>query len=236
MNSTRLGWVSLICTGLAISITTCAYYGVVLLGERDLLGWMNPLGLWFLFIAPAVLLVTLGDILAIRGIRGKTGSKAIAITGLIINIGLSSLLLIYIVWNINFFFVKGKIEGHITINGEPPPAAELFLTEKCSNEVRHDDPSTWCYNDFAHGAQLVRDGSFTFWYLQPGEYKFHVWIEIPSDTTCRSALPGFDISSQEAYGQDSVRMLVKYNEALTIPEGAGQTDFVRVALECKQQK
>ena len=231
---TRFGTISLFLGLLTIGVVAGGFSLIVHLANEAHLE-LEPAGNLVVVISIlASILATAGFAIALRGIRSGSSKKIGAILGLLIN-GLLLLAGGFYSWQmLRINHMLPRVEGVFLINERPALGAELYLTEKCLHEQVWEDPSTWCYNDYAHGAQVLKDGSFAFKGLKPGEYAFHAALEQPPEGDCVSAHPHIEITNNDPWWDFDAEVLFIRVEQVSLLPGIGSSTFLDLALDCYQ--
>lgn len=230
----RSGYISLTLSLLMIGVVAGSITLITVLFNRELLEPELASDLVVAIPLLASLLPAAGFVVALRGLRSGLGSKISAVLGLLIN-GLLLLASGLFCWQtLRINRLLPKVEGHFLINDRPALGAELYLTEKCLHEQVWEDPSTWCYNDYAHGAHILKDGSFAFKALNPGEYAFHAAIEQPTEGNCVSPHPYIEITNNDPWWSFDTEVLFIRIESVSLPPGIGSSTFLDLALDCYQ--
>ncbi len=202
------------------------------LSENELLGFdaLNSLGA--IVIGLAGLLPIAGLAKARRGLLGGTEHKAAPLLGLIFNAGLLLLSAAFYVWVVRFYFFLPRVEGSVLINGEPAGDAELFLQPRCTHEMVYEDPSTWCYSDYALGSELRPDGTFTFWDVEPGEYSFHATLDQPAAGECTTDDPTLEVENNNPWYRFD-KVVLSMHSTVPVSAGMGKRFSLDIHLVCQ---
>lgn len=213
---TQYGAGSLIVAGLAITIVLGGIYLLANLGRQESIPSAAAYHAGEALVVGGSLLPVIGIALGLVGGMRRSGSKAAPVIGLIANSGLflaAFVLLLY-----PFYLRSPAIHGSLTINGEPPTEAEVFVQEACVYPQVFSQPETWC-SDSATVAFIGMPGQFVFSGLEPGDYSFHAVLEIPSSVSCVSVSPEFVVTTSDIWNRDATLVDIRARNALSVPFG-----------------